>query len=394
MHYNWLNLDTSFLQNMLMPRRLPALFAFILFVSSSLIGSVSPAQGPAPRIQETTGPAVIGYYAGRNSEIDSFATGKLTHIIFSFCHLKGNALSVDNAGDSAIIRHMVSLKKGNPRLKVILSLGGWGGCKTCPDVFATKEGRMEFTHSVRELTNWFHTDGIDLDWEYPALSNVPGYPFYPADKDHFTSLISLLREELGKGPEISFAAGGFTQYLETSIDWKKVEPNVNYINLMTYDLINGYSTVTGHHTPLYSTPEQLESTDHAVRFLDSIGVPLHKIAIGVAFYGRVFENVDSINDGLYRSGKFKNGISYKDQAAILTKENGYAFHWDPIAKAPYMYNASQKLFVTYDDTLSIRLKTRYVLEKHLGGIMFWQLPEDRFRNGLLDVIDKARKEGL
>jgi chitinase len=79
---------------------------------------------------------------------------------------------------------------------------------------------------------------------------------------------------------------------------------------------------------------------------------------------------------------------------VLSKDNGYTAHWDPIAKAPYMYNAGQKLFVTFDDTLSIRLKTRYALEKHLGGIMFWQLPEDLFSGGLLDVIDLTKREWL
>src|SRR5882762_8939615 len=172
--------------------------------------------------------AVIGYYAGRTTAIDSFPTEKLTHIIFSFCHLNGNRLYVNNAGDSNKIRHMVSLKEKNPGLKVILSLGGWGGCKTCSDVFATKKGRKEFVRSVKELTEYFHTDGIDLDWEYPALTNVPGYPYTPDDKDHFTALIRSLRKKLGRQQEISFAAGGFTDYLKSSVHWKKVAPRVNY----------------------------------------------------------------------------------------------------------------------------------------------------------------------
>ena len=340
------------------------------------------------------GPAVIGYYAGRNALLDSFATTKLTHIIYSFCHLKGNLLYVNNAGDSATIRHMVSLKAQNPRLKVILSLGGWGGCKTCPDVFSTKKGRKEFVNSVKEILAYFQADGIDLDWEYPSLSNVPGYPFYPEDKDHFTAVIKLLRRKLPRAAEISFAAGGFTKYLQTSIDWKKVTPRVNYINLMTYDLVSGYDTISGHHTPLYSTPQQVESTDHAVRFLDSIGVPASKMAIGLAMYARIFDGVDSINNGLYRPCRFFRGVSYKDQDRVLSPDSGYVFHWDPIAQAPYMYNAQKKYFVTFDDTLSVKLKTKYALDKHLGGIMFWQLPEDKFTGGLLDVIDDTKKAWL
>jgi chitinase len=352
----------------------------------------SPKAPPAQSSPAPEQPAVIGYYAGRSTALDSFATEKLTHIIFSFCHLKGNRLNVNNARDTATIQHMVQLKNKNPRLKVILSLGGWGGCRTCPDVFATKEGRNEFVRSTKELLDYFHADGIDLDWEYPALSNVPGYPYSPEDKGHFTALIRKLRKDLAPPIEISFAAGGFTKYLQTSIDWKKVTPRVNYINLMTYDLVSGYDTISGHHTPLYSTPQQVESTDHAVQYLESIGVPASKLAIGVAFYARIFKDVDSINDGLYRPCRFWRGVSYKDQDRYLSKDSGFIFHWDPVAQAPYMYNLNKRLFVTYDDTMSIRLKTRYAMDKKLGGIMFWQLPEDKFTDGLLDVIDNTKKQ--
>ena len=374
-----------------MTLRIVLSFAFALFIY------VKPAhsQGPnAGRLQNASGKnklAVIGYYAGRNTAIDSFATEKLTHIIFSFGHLKGNRLNINNANDTATIQHMVSLKEKNPALKVILSLGGWGGCRTCPEVFATDSGRSEFVHSVVELTNWFHTDGIDLDWEYPALENVPGYPYAPEDKDHFTELIRLLRKQLGKEKEISFAAGGYTEYLKTSIDWKNVAPLVNYINLMTYDLVNGYSQSTGHHTPLYSTPQQVESTDHAVRWLDSAGVPLKKIAIGMAFYARVFQGADSINNGLYRPCHFFRGVAYKDQSTFFSPDSGWVYHWDPVAQAPYMYNARQQLFASFDDSVSIRLKTEYALHKRLGGVMFWQLTEDRFNDGLLDTIDAVKK---
>src|SRR5260221_3151326 len=354
--------------------------------------SSAPGRHPSPPPAEKL--AVIGYYAGRNSVIDSFATEKLTNIIYSFCHLNGNLLYVNNANDTATIRRLVALKDKNPNLKVIFSLGGWGGCKTCPDVFATDSGRRDFVRSVRELTDYFHTDGLDLDWEYPALENVPGYPYTPEDKDHFTALIKLLRKELGRKKEISFAAGGFTDYLKTSIDWKEIAPLGNYINLMSYDLVNGYSTRTGHHTGLYSTPEQLESTDHAVRYLDSIGVPLNKVAIGLAFYARAFQGVASINNGLYQSCRFLNGVPYRNQATTLSPDSVYVYNWNPVAQAPYAYNAGQRRFASFDDTTSIRLKTLYALQKKLGGVMFWQLTDDRFYGGLLDIIAYTKKQAI
>jgi chitinase len=115
--------------------------------------------------------------------------------------------------------------------------------------------------------------------------------------------------------------------------------------------------------------------------------------IGAAFYARIFENVDSANNGLYQPGKFKRGVPYKAFPKVLSPDSGFVYHWDPVAKAPWMYNAAQKLFVTYDDTASLRLKTAYAADKKLNGIMFWQLGEDTFANGLLDAIysEKVKK---
>lgn len=359
--------------------------ALAFLIPLALSGSILHAQSSnAKRL------AVIAYYAGRPTAVDSFPTGELTHVIFSFAHLHGNKLWIQNARDSATLMTLVGLKVGHPQLKVLVSLGGWGGCKTCPDVFSTDSGRQEFVQSARELLENFHADGIDLDWEYPALENVPGYAFYPADKDNFTAVVRLLRKTLGKKAVITFAAGGFTDYLRTSIDWKQIALLVNYINVMSYDLINGYATQTGHHTALYSRPEQEQSTDRAIRWLDSAGVPLRKVVIGMAFYARVFGGVDSVNDGLYRPGHFLHGVSYKDQARVLSADSGYVYHWDKIAQAPYMYNAREQTFASFDDTASIRVKTEYAIHKGLGGVMFWQMTEDKFTGGLLDVIDRTK----
>lgn len=359
----------------------------VVFVMSTI--SAATAQKPD---DPKAGLAVIGYYAGRSTEVDSFPTGELTHIIFSFCHLKGDRLHVFGSKSRATVRNLVALKRTHPGLKVILSLGGWGGCKTCSAVFATEKGRTDFVRSAGRLLHRYGADGIDLDWEYPALTNVPGYPFSPDDKDHFTELIRKLRDELGRTKVISFAAGGFTDYLQTSVDWKRVAPLVDFINLMTYDLVNGYATTTGHHTPLYSTPEQTESTDHAVRYLDSVGVAPDKIVIGLAFYARVFKDVDSVNSGLYRPCHFYRGVSYRQEATYLSADSGWTYHWDPVAHAPWSYNAQRGLMASYDDSASVREKTQYALQHGLGGVMFWQVTEDRFfSGGLLDVIDRTRR---
>lgn len=335
---------------------------------------------------------VIGYYAGDAKHIDEYDVTKLTHIIYSFCHLKGNKLNVDNQADTLTIQHLVELKKKKPSLKVILSLGGWSGCEPCSQVFSTEAGRKEFAFSVKHLNEYFKTDGIDLDWEYPAIEGYPGHRFVPEDKHNFTLLLQVLRKTLGNKYEVSFAAGGFTKFLQQSVEWDKIVPYVDKVNLMTYDLVHGYSKVTGHHTPLYSTPEQVESTDNAIRYLDSIGFPKNKLVIGAAFYARIFDVDVDANNGLYQPGKFDRGFSWSQFDMEALKKEGYVYYWDDVAKAPYMYNAAKKKIITYDNEQSITLKTKYAIDKKLNGIMFWQLGEDKPVNGLVDAMYKAAHE--
>lgn len=336
--------------------------------------------------------AVFGYYAGRSTMIDSFPVEKLTHLCYSFTHLKGNKISLSNSRDTATLLSCVAQKKRNPQLKVIVSMGGWTGCYTCSEVFATDSSRKIFASSTKKLLNDFDADGIDLDWEYPTIQGAPGHPYSLQDKEHFTALIQTLRDTLGKKYEISFAAGGFSQFINEAVDWEKITPLVNRINIMTYDLITGFDTVTGHHTGLYSTKKQILSCDNAVQLLKAKGVPTNKILIGAAFYGRLWERVSVENNGLYAHGNFLRSVSYKNLSTVFSRDSGFIYHWDKQASAPYIYHPSKKLFFTYDDSLSVAMKTRYCIKNKLNGIMFWQLAEDSFSNGLLNVIEEERKK--
>jgi len=343
-------------------------------------------------LQAQKSKAVIAYYSGGLERLDSFNARSMTHIIYCFGHLEGNKLKLKGRKDTLLIQKMVAMKKVNPQLKVLLSLGGWGGCEPCSDVFSTEKGRSDFALSVKELNQYFKADGIDLDWEYPTIPGHPGHRYAPEDKANFTVLIAELRKTLGKRQIITFAAGGTQKYLEQSVDWKGVMPYVDYVNLMTYDLVGGYSTVTGHHTALYSTPSQKESTDNCVQYLIKLGLDPAKLILGAAFYGRVWEGVPAENNGLYQSGKFKSFIGFKDFPRFVSADSGYVFHWDETAKAPYAYNAAQKLYATFDDKRSMTLKTQYVIDKNLGGIMFWQLGDDTITNGLLQTINTTLQQ--
>ncbi len=359
-------------------KKLSAIFtlAFFLFASHLLFAQEKQK-------------AVLSYYSGSPERLDSFDAKQMTHIVYCFGHLDGSRLKIHSAKDTLTIKKMVAMKARNPELKVLLSLGGWGGCAPCSDVFATAKGREEFALSVKELNTYFKADGIDLDWEYPAVPGYPGHKYTPEDKPAFTELVKTLRKTLGKNQVITFAAGGFQRFLDEAVDWKEVMPQIDYVNLMSYDLISGFSKSTGHHTALYSNPNQKESTHNAVQELIRRGVDPRQIIIGSAFYARIWEGVPAENNGLYQPGTFKQSMAYRHFPANLSKEAGYKFYWDDVTKASYAYHPEKKLFATFDDKRSMKLKTEYVMANNLGGIMFWEMGSDTYTDGLLHTINQT-----
>ena len=332
---------------------------------------------------------VIGFCMRDNGSIEQYEIDKLTHLIFWFTNLQGNKISIKNAEDEDRLKRFVALKEKYPKLKVLISFGGWGGCETCSDVFASDNGRKEFAISVKDLLEKYNADGIDIDWESPVIGGYKNHKSSKADKANFTELIKELRKVLPTESEICFDANSFKEFIDKSIDWNEVMPLVDFVNLMTYGLPNNERGHTGHHTALFSSPFQNESVDIAIHRLDSIGVSMNKIIIGAGFYSQVYENVDSLNNGLGRTGKFKAYMNYNELVDKYTRNEDYEYHWDSISNAPFLYNKQQKTFVTFDDKKSVSLKTKYAIDKQLGGIMFWQLKGDNYREGLLDAIDKT-----
>jgi chitinase len=328
-------------------------------------------------------PQVIAYYAGDEKSIDEFNLDGVDQIIYSFLHLKGNKLAIDNKTDSLTLINVVNQKNKYPKLKILVSLGGWGGCETCSDVFSSKEARMEFAISTADIIESFNADGIDLDWEYPGISGFPGHSYKPEDRENFTDLVIQLRRYMKKEDILSFAAGASNRFFKNSIEWDKVMPLVNNVNLMTYDFYGSGSTKTGHHTALSSSEFQDRSAKSSIEALINLGVNPKQIFIGGAFYIKTFKNVENINNGLNQNtewNKSYNQINFEDV------RSNFSFYWDSLANSPYAYDSINKIFATFDDHKSIKLKSKYALEKKLGGIMFWQLMNDKKQNGLLKTM--------
>lgn len=127
------------------------------------------------------------------------------------------------------------------------------------------------------------------------------------------------------------------------------------------------------------------NADTAVQGHLNAGVPANKLVLGIPFYGRGWDGANNAGNGQYQSASGASSVGtweagsfdYYDLEANYINKNGYTRYWNDTAKVPYLYNASNRRFISYDDPQSIGYKTDYIKNRGLAGAMFWELSGDR-----------------
>lgn len=342
-------------------------------------------------------PVIIGYVVGYRGLIHvKVSPQKLSIINYAFVDVKDNRAWLHHeATDTLNFRMLNELKKQNPDLKVVISIGGWIWSGKFSDAVLTDTARAAFAASAAAIAGKYDLDGIDIDWEYPGKPGFKGNVYRPEDKQNYTLLFRDLRHALdslakltGKKYIVSTAAGGFASYLNDT-EMGKASQYLDYINLMTYDYPSDDPPFAAHHTNLYNSKQNntKDDADKAVKAFIAAGVPADKLVMGIAFYGKVYNLDPSSKRGLGdKVLSHDRGSGYTTIRDSLMKIDGYVSRRDHRARAPFLFNASEHKFVTYDDEWSVKKKCRYVLAKKMAGVMFWEYSSDP-KEYLLDEAD-------
>jgi chitinase len=335
------------------------------------------------------------------------------------------AESVDGIADAPAqplkgnFRQLRELRAENPGLKVLITIGGWGGSRYFSDVAATREARNRFAASC--IHRFIRGNlpgappgaaaglfkGLDLDWEYPGGGD-PGNRTRPDDRANATRLLRTLRRHLDResartGKHYLLTAAlpaGTSRY-----DVPRVAPFLDWANLMTYDLHGPWEPQTNFNAPFAGEPDSSLSVKGAVSAYLAAGLPRRKIVVGVPFYARQYVRVGTANGGLYQPfdnrGLSAVGVTWSsrttptyhdlvDVARILTDSrshpqglDGYTRHRSPEAHVPWLFSRSARhpfgrvsTFISYDDPTSIAGKSRYARRQGLRGIMAWEISQD------------------
>ncbi|MCD4783404.1 MAG: carboxypeptidase regulatory-like domain-containing protein [Candidatus Eremiobacteraeota bacterium] len=302
------------------------------------------------------------------------------------------------AGEAGNLGRLKQLKALHPHIKTMMTIGGWTLSYNFPNIAGTQEARQTFVSSCVEMMKKYDFDGIDVDWEYPGA----------ADKVNCTLLMQEFRKQLdeqgqvdGKYYLLAMATPvGYDKLVNMEID--KLADSLDFINIMTYDFHGGWDSITNNQSPLYMDPNDPTSPvdreylniDWVVNYYLKAGIPPGKLCLGIPAYGRAWEEVPDIDNGLFQPGpslpntetpgNWESGnIDYWKIQELLLDTSNYTLYRDQYAKVPWVYGKNLTptktiggMFITFDDPTSIATKAQYVNDKNMGGMMIWELSGD------------------
>jgi len=358
-------------------------------------------------VQAQARPQIAAYYDG-GMPVAQIPAANINDLIYAFAEPNdGGSCAPPTAAQAGTFAALRRLRAEHPGLRLIVSIGGWDAAPQYSDLALTERSRSRFAAScIRAFLEAQGFDGIDLDWEFPVHGGMNRSR--PQDRTDATALVREFRRQLdalGRREHrhyfltVATPAGTWQQggaySVSDSYDLAALARSVDWLNVMTYDMNNIFSPVSGFNAPLAAdprdrAPEPQRSGDNltsAVSYYESHGVPPAKIMLGIAFYGRGFTGVSPQDGGLY--SKYTGGFAetpWKTIESQFLASPDWVRHWSDTAQAPWLYNTRQHIFFTYDDPLSLGIKAEFARRARLRGVMIWVLGEDDPGNCLLNAL--------
>ncbi|MEO3807967.1 glycoside hydrolase family 18 protein [Sphaerisporangium sp. B11E5] len=417
--------------------RRPLLHLFASAVLAAGLAAVAvPAQAsvtqPEDRFKRVAYFIQWGIY-GRNYHVRdmdvSGAAKKLTHVNYAFGNVGEDGTcssfdawadwqrpvpaeqSVDGVADAAgqalngNLNQLKKLKGKYPKLKVLISLGGWTGSKYFSDAVLTAEARAKLASSCVDL--WLKGnlpglpagagagvfDGIDLDWEWPGSEGNAGNVIRPEDKRNFTLFVAELRRQMrefdSKSQLTAFLPAAEAK-IDAGFEVRQVFGLLDFATVQGYDLHGTWESRTGHNGNLFTDrkdPNPVKySVDATVKAYLTRGAPAKKIVVGVPAYGQGWMGVGAADRGLWQPaagpapGTWAAG---NEDYKVLAAKPGKRYY-DLLTGAQWLYDGNE--FWSYDDPATLLVKAGYIRLKGLGGSMMWSIDGDDGKASLTSAL--------
>uniref|UniRef100_A0A8D1TJ76 Chitinase-3-like protein 1 n=1 Tax=Sus scrofa TaxID=9823 RepID=A0A8D1TJ76_PIG len=311
-----------------------------------------------------------------------------SHLIYSFASISDNKVVIKDKNDAMLYQTIKSLKTKNPKLKILLSIGGYlFGSKGFHPMVDSSKSRLEFINSVIPFLRNHNFDGLDISWIYPDVK----------DNSLFIVLIHELAEafqqdSVKSSKERLLLTAGVSagrQIIDNSYQIKKLAKELDFINLLSFDFHGSWEKplVTGHNSPLRKGQLDRGTTsyynvEYAVGYWLNKGMPAEKVVMGIPTYGRSFTLASAETAvGAPASGP--------GAAGPITESSGFLAYYEICQflqgakimrlqdqQVPYAVKGNQ--WVGYDDVESVESKVQFLKTLNLAGAMIWSIDMDDF----------------
>ncbi|PFH62664.1 hypothetical protein XA68_12535 [Ophiocordyceps unilateralis] len=231
----------------------------------------------------------IMYFTGQHNVVptDTTLLTDVTHVILAF--MPSNVFNVDETPASFPLFTLVddARRQFRPGTKLMVAIGGWGDSLGFEDAARSASSRQRWARQVRAMLDRTGADGVDIDWEYPG-GNRDDYILVPNldrewEIEAFVLLLQELRAAIGPAMTLSVAVPGMERDLMafTAATLPSIVELVDFINVMTYDLMTRRDGVVAHHSGVAASRESLD------RYLQR-GAPASKLNLGLGYYVKWF----------------------------------------------------------------------------------------------------------
>ncbi|KAG1474658.1 hypothetical protein G6F56_000221 [Rhizopus delemar] len=348
----------------------------------------------------------------------SIPWNKLDHISYAFAipNKSGTLSGFNKPQLIKVVKEAHAHGKG-----VSLAIGG--------SLVKTEESRKRFAVKLLTAVEQYDLNGLNIDWEYPNdLQGISCNQKDPQDTSNFLAFIQLLRQMLDeKYPQehklITSAVSTYTFKDEQRNSIKRLDEGwskyMDAFYIMAYDMTGVFSKDSSANAPLSENlQDPLVSGAASVQQWINAGIPSQKTYLGVPFYGYTHKTAQHITNDIHvpldRSIQQIKGDIHDDYAAdpcpgstrsysgeiqwrtieqsgLLRNLSGWTTLWDPVSQTPFAYKSESQQFVTFDNPLSLKVKTDYVIKHKLGGMMLWSLEMDDKHQSLLNAMQKVRQ---
>ncbi|GJN82455.1 hypothetical protein PLIIFM63780_005995 [Purpureocillium lilacinum] len=303
----------------------------------------------------------------------------ITHVFYAFVGVSEDGtlrlldewadLQKPTDGQQGCLAALAELKRKNPHIKTLVSVGGASASAEFPALAAREKSRHTFANQIREFCDRHSLDGVDVDWEHPKSHD---------EGRHFVKLLHSIRRTLPSPQYLVTTALPVGEYCLRNIDLADASRHLDFLNLMAYDFTGPWTKVCGHHAQLRADrggsgsaaghhPDLTASGAQGVEYVLSRRFPAHKILLGIPVYARFFPAASQ------QGQRFDSGAAGETDYCDLPEGWIARAHVDERKGTASLFDGGEggKGFVSFDVPKTVAAKARYARDVGLGGVFYW-----------------------